>query len=217
MPRAEDVPGTATGTPSTRSSRQHPVPLRNAEPQDVRPFVPGGGSAHQAAGNTGETWVGEIYALNSTADPIDNVTSASTRSSSDVGGQLAPGALGVDIFDRPDQRPDAARHLDLLGVGTAPAPAAPPLPAVIVKVDVDGAQAARSSGRRPAGQIRGRSGRRTGAPRICLAAERAKPVQPDDPDRIRPAPADAGTSLSTTSPAASSSRCSTAARRGASR
>ena len=110
------------------------------------PFVQGGGTGGTQAlpAAPGETWVGEIYALNSSADPIDNVDFGVYKIEfRNASGQLAAGGLfGVDIFE--SNQINASTPQDtwtLLGVGTAPAPAGTVFAqAVLVKVDMDGAQ-----------------------------------------------------------------------------
>ncbi len=110
------------------------------------PFAPGGGSGatQRLAAAPGETWIGEIYAMNAGFDPIDDMDFGVYKIEFlDVGGNLAAGGLfGVDVFE--SNQINGATPLDqwtLLGVGTAPAPANTAwAQAVIVKVDVDGAQ-----------------------------------------------------------------------------
>jgi len=110
------------------------------------PFAPGGGSGAVQAlpAAEGETWVGEIYALNATLDPIDNADFGVYKIEFlDVNFQLvAGGQAGIDVFE--SNPIDASAPIDewqLLGVGTAPAPAGTAwAQAVIVKVDVDGDQ-----------------------------------------------------------------------------
>ena len=110
------------------------------------PFMPTGGTgATQALPATpGQTWVGEIWALNYSADPIDNVDFGVFKIEFlDSAMLLAAGGLaGVDIFE--SNAISAATPLDqwtLLGVGTAPAPAGTAYArAVLVKVDMDGTQ-----------------------------------------------------------------------------
>jgi hypothetical protein len=110
------------------------------------PFVPGGGSGAVQAlpAQPGDTWVGEIYALNASFDPIDNVDFGVYKIEFlDVNFELAAGGIfGVDFFE--SNQINGTTPLDvwtLLGVGTAPAPANTAwAQAVIVKVDIDGAQ-----------------------------------------------------------------------------
>ena len=110
------------------------------------PFSPGGGSGAVQAlpAAPGQTWVGEIYAMNASFDPIDNVDFGVYKIEFlDVNFQLAAGGvLGVDVFE--SNQINGSTPLDtwtLLGVGTAPAPPTTAYAqAVIVKVDVDGTQ-----------------------------------------------------------------------------
>ncbi len=109
------------------------------------PFGPGGGSGcvQRVPAAPGQTWVGEIYAMNASFDPLDAVDFGVYKIEFlDAGGNLAAGGLfGVDVFE--SVQFNASFGTDtwtLLGVGTA---AAPPntawAQAVIVKVDLDGA------------------------------------------------------------------------------
>jgi len=87
------------------------------------PFVQGGGSGGTQAlpAAPGETWVGEIYALNSSTDPIDNVDFGVYKIEfRDASGQLAAGGLfGVDIFEsNPINATTPQDTWTLLGVGT---------------------------------------------------------------------------------------------------
>lgn len=110
------------------------------------PFSPGGGSGavQSVPAAPGETWVGEIWALNASFDPIDNVDFGVFKIEFlDAGGNFAAGGIfGVDVFE--SNPINGSAPLDqwiLLGVGTAPAPANTAFArAVIVKVDVDGGQ-----------------------------------------------------------------------------
>jgi hypothetical protein len=110
------------------------------------PFVMAGGTGGVQAlpASPGQTWVGEVWALNWTADPIDNVDFGVYKIEFlNASMQLAAGGLaGVDIFE--SNAISAATPPDvwtMLGVGTAPAPAGTAYArAVIVKVDMDGAQ-----------------------------------------------------------------------------
>ncbi len=110
------------------------------------PFVPAGGSGGTQAlpAEPGETWNGEVWAMNSSTDPIDDVDFGVYKIEfRDASGQLAAGGLfGVDIFE--SNLIDATTPQDewtLLGCGTAPAPPnTATVHAVIVKVDIDGAQ-----------------------------------------------------------------------------
>lgn len=110
------------------------------------PFAPGGGSGavQYLPAAPGQTWVGEIYAMNASFDPIDNVDFGVYKIEFlDVNFQLAAGGIfGVDVFE--SNQINASAPLDtwtLLGVGTAPAPAGTAYAqAVVVKVDVDGTQ-----------------------------------------------------------------------------
>ena len=110
------------------------------------PFSSGGGSGavQVVPAEPGQTWVGEIYALNASFDPIDNVDFGVYKIEFlDVNFQFAAGGVfGVDVFE--SNPINATIPLDvwtLLGVGTAPAPAGTAYArAVIVKVDVDGGQ-----------------------------------------------------------------------------
>jgi hypothetical protein len=90
----------------------------------------------------GQTWTSQIWALNWSADPIDNVDFGVLKidflNSSQ---QLAAGGLaGVDIFEsNPINAATPRDEWTLLGVGTAPAPAGTAWARiVIVKVDMDG-------------------------------------------------------------------------------
>jgi len=110
------------------------------------PFSPGGGSGAVQAlpAIPGQTWVGEICARNASFDPIDNVDFGVYKIEFlDVNFQLAAGGVfGVDVFE--SNQINGTTPLDvwtLLGVGTAPAPANTAYAqAVLVKVDIDGAQ-----------------------------------------------------------------------------
>ncbi len=110
------------------------------------PFNPGGGSGGVQAlpAAPGETWVGEIYAMNASSDPLDDVDFGVYKIEfRDASGQLAAGGLfGVDIFESNPINATMPQDVwTLLGVGTAPAPDGTAFAqAVIVKVDVDGAQ-----------------------------------------------------------------------------
>jgi hypothetical protein len=117
--------------------------------QSLKTFGPffqfgGSGATQRLAAVPGQTWAGGIYAINWSADPIDNVDFAVYKIEFlDAGGALAAGGLaGVDIFESPPI--NAGTPMDVwtfLGVGTAPAPANTAwAQAVIVKVDMDGAQ-----------------------------------------------------------------------------
>jgi hypothetical protein len=92
--------------------------------QSLKTFGPffqfgGSGATQRLAAVPGQTWAGGIYAINWSADPIDNVDFAVYKIEFlDAGGALAAGGLaGVDIFESPAWAQ-----------------------AVIVKVDMDGAQ-----------------------------------------------------------------------------
>lgn len=110
------------------------------------PFVPGGGTGATQLeyASPGQTWIGEIYALNWSADPIDNIDFGVYKIEFlNSNFQLAAGGLfGVDIFESNQINAATPQNVwTLLGVGTAPAPAGTVyVRAVIVKVDVDGAQ-----------------------------------------------------------------------------
>jgi len=110
------------------------------------PFGPGGGSGavQVVPAVPGQTWVGEIYALNASLDPIDNVDFGVFKIEFlNASFQLvAGGVLGVDVFEsNPINASAPIDEWTLLGVGTAPAPAGTAYAqAVIVKVDVDGTQ-----------------------------------------------------------------------------
>ncbi len=110
------------------------------------PFSPGGGSGAVQAlpALPGETWVGEIFALNASFDPIDDVDFGVYKIEFlDVNFQLAAGGqLGIDVFEsNPINGTTPQDVWTLLGVGTAPAPPATAYAqAVIVKVDIDGGQ-----------------------------------------------------------------------------
>jgi hypothetical protein len=142
-----DVPGTANW--NTFNNVFTTATLFRSGTQCLKtfgPFVPAGGSGgtQALAAAPGETWVGEIYAMNSSTDPIDNVDFGVYKIEfRNASGQLAAGGLfGVDIFE--SNQIGAATPQDtwtLLGVGTAPAPAGTAFAqAVIVKVDMDGTQ-----------------------------------------------------------------------------
>jgi hypothetical protein len=110
------------------------------------PFAPGGGSGatQTVPAMPGDTFVGEIWAVNSSLDPLDDVDFGVYKIEFlDAAFQLAAGGIfGVDVFE--SNPIDGTSTLDqwvLLGVGTAPAPPNTAYAqAVIVKVDVDGAQ-----------------------------------------------------------------------------
>jgi hypothetical protein len=116
------------------------------------PFAPGGGSGAVQAlpAAEGDTWVGEIYAMNAALDPVDDVDFGVYKIEFldaggllvDCGGGAGVPVAGCNVFE--SNALDASAPLDewqLLGVGTAPAPAGTALAqAVIVKVDIDGAQ-----------------------------------------------------------------------------
>lgn len=110
------------------------------------PFVVGGGAGatQMLPAVAGETWVGEIYALNSSTDPIDDQDFGVYKIEFlDAALNLvAGGVAGVDVFE--SNAINGATAVDtwtLLGVGTAPAPAGTAWAnAVLVKVDIDGAQ-----------------------------------------------------------------------------
>ena len=110
------------------------------------PFAPGGGSGAVQAlpAAEGQTWVGEIYALNASFDPIDDVDFGVYKIEFlDVNFNLVSGGVfGVDVFEsNPINGTTPMDEWTLLGVGTAPAPAGTAYAqAVIVKVDLDGAQ-----------------------------------------------------------------------------
>ncbi|MEZ5065984.1 MAG: hypothetical protein R3B81_14720 [bacterium] len=109
------------------------------------PFAPGGGSGctQLLPAAPGETWVGEVYALNASFDPIDAVDFGVYKIEFlDASFNLAAGGVfGVDVFE--SNQINGTTPLDtwtLLGVGSAPAPANTAwVNAVIVKVDLDGA------------------------------------------------------------------------------
>ena len=110
------------------------------------PFAQYGGSgATQVVPATpGQTWVGEIYALNASFDPIDNVDFGVFKIEFlDAAMNFAAGGVfGVDVFEsNPINGTTPLDAWTLLGVGTAPAPAGTAFArAVIVKVDMDGTQ-----------------------------------------------------------------------------
>ncbi|MFN0149386.1 MAG: hypothetical protein ACKVU1_01575 [bacterium] len=110
------------------------------------PFGPGGGSGavQVVPASPGQTWVGEIYAMNASFDPIDNVDFGVYKIEFlDAAFNFAAGGVfGVDVFESNQINGTASFDVwNLLGVGTAPAPANTAFArAVIVKVDVDGAQ-----------------------------------------------------------------------------
>lgn len=110
------------------------------------PFVPAGGSGATQMLPTlpGQTWVGRIWAMNWSFDPLDSVDFGVYKIEFlNASMQLAAGGLaGVDIFESNPINATLPRDTwTLLGVGTAPAPAGTVwVRAVIVKVDLDGAQ-----------------------------------------------------------------------------
>ena len=110
------------------------------------PFVEGGGvgAVQVVPANEGDTWVGEIYALNSSSDPIDSVDFGVYKIEflNAAGDFAAGGVFGVDVFESNAISGATPRdEWTLLGVGTAPAPVGTAFArAVIVKVDVDGTQ-----------------------------------------------------------------------------
>jgi hypothetical protein len=109
------------------------------------PFGPGGGSGatQRLPASPGQTWVGQCWALNASFDALDAVDFGVYKIEFlDAAGNLAAGGLfGVDVFE--SNQINGTAPLDqwqLLGVGTAPAPPNTAFAqAVIVKVDVDGA------------------------------------------------------------------------------
>jgi hypothetical protein len=104
----------------------------------------GSGAVQALPASPGQTWVGEIYALNSTIDPIDNADFGVYKIEFlDASFNLvAGGVAGVDVFE--SNQINGSTPFDqwtLLGVGTAPAPAGTAYAqAVLVKVDMDGTQ-----------------------------------------------------------------------------
>ena len=117
--------------------------------QSLKTFGPfaqygGSGATQVLPAAPGETWVGEIYALNWSNDPIDNVDFGVFKIEFlDAAFNFVAGAtFGVDVFE--SNQINGATPRDqwiLLGVGTAPAPAGTAYArAVIVKVDMDGTQ-----------------------------------------------------------------------------
>lgn len=102
----------------------------------------GAGATQQVPAAEGQTWVGEIYAMNWSSDMIQgNDFGVFKIEFLNASGQLvAGGVLGVDVFE--SNAINAGTPLDtwtLLGVGTAPAPAGTAFArAVIVKVALDG-------------------------------------------------------------------------------
>jgi len=117
--------------------------------QSLKVFGPfaqfGGSGAVQAVpAAPGQTWVGEIYAMNSSLDPIDNADFGVYKIEFlNASFQLAAGGMfGVDFFEsNPINGSTPLDAWTLLGVGTAPAPANTAYAqAVLVKVDMDGAQ-----------------------------------------------------------------------------
>jgi hypothetical protein len=104
----------------------------------------GSGCTQVVPAAPGQTWIGEIYALNWTADPIDNADFGVFKIEFlDASFNFAAGAtFGVDVFEsNPINGATARDAWTLLGVGTAPAPAGTAWArAVIVKVDMDGTQ-----------------------------------------------------------------------------
>jgi len=108
------------------------------------PFQPGGGTGatQLLPAAPGQTWVGEIYAQNNSADALDSVDFGVYKIEFlDAGFNLAAGGLaGIDVFEsNPINAGSPVDVWNLLGVGTAPAPAGTAfVNAVLVKVDVDG-------------------------------------------------------------------------------
>jgi hypothetical protein len=104
----------------------------------------GSGATQVLPAAPGETWVGEIWALNYSGDPIDNIDFGVFKIEFlDAAMNFAAGAVfGVDVFE--SNQINGTTPLDvwtLLGVGTAPAPPGTAFArAVIVKVDMDGTQ-----------------------------------------------------------------------------
>ncbi len=102
----------------------------------------GAGATQSLPALPGQTWVGEIYAMNFSADSIQGadfgVFKIEFRNA--AGNLAAGGVLGVDVFE--SNVINASTPLDtwtLLGVGTAPAPVGTvSAQAVIVKVAIDG-------------------------------------------------------------------------------
>jgi hypothetical protein len=110
------------------------------------PFAQYGGSGctQVVPASPGQTWVGEIYAMNASFDPIDNVDFGVFKIEFlDASYNFVAGAtFGVDVFESNAINGSTPHDVwTLLGVGTAPAPAGTAYArAVIVKVDMDGGQ-----------------------------------------------------------------------------
>lgn len=109
------------------------------------PFLPGGGSGSTqiVPAAPGQTWIGQIFAMNASSDPLDGVDFGVYKIEFlDASFAFAAGGVfGVDFFESnaiDGTLPQDTWHA--LGVGTAPAPPGTAWArAVIVKVDVDGA------------------------------------------------------------------------------
>ncbi|MFN0149385.1 MAG: FlgD immunoglobulin-like domain containing protein [bacterium] len=142
-----DVPGSAIWSTFNQVFTTRTTARSGAQSlKTFGPFVPGGGTgARQTApALPGETWIGSVWAMNLSSDPLDNVDFGVYKIEFlDASLQLAAGGLaGVDIFEsNPISALTPQNVWTELGVGTAPAPAGTAFArVVIVKVDVDGAQ-----------------------------------------------------------------------------
>jgi hypothetical protein len=142
-----DVPGTANWTSFNNVYTTATTAYTGTQClKTFGPFVPAGGSGatQMLAAAPGQTWLGQILALNWSADPLDTVDFGVYKIeflNSSL--QLAAGGLaGVDIFESNPINASLSQDVwHLLGVGTAPAPDGTVWArAVIVKVDMDGAQ-----------------------------------------------------------------------------
>lgn len=104
----------------------------------------GTGAVQALAAQPGQTWVANVWVLNSSADPIDNVDFGVLKIEFlNAGfGLVAGGQAGVDVFESaPINASTPLNVWTLLGIGTAPAPANTAYAQIVlVKVDMDGAQ-----------------------------------------------------------------------------
>lgn len=125
------------------------IAIARSGSQSLKTFGPfsqfgGAGGVQVVPASPGQTWVGEIWAMNWSADPIDNVDFGVYKIEFlDAAFNFVAGAqLGIDVFESNPINGSTPRDAwTLLGVGTAPAPAGTAWArAVIVKVDMDGTQ-----------------------------------------------------------------------------
>jgi len=104
----------------------------------------GTGAVQALAALPGQTWVAEVWVLNSAADPIDNVDFGVLKIEflNASFGLVAGGVAGVDVFESAPVNASTPQDVwTKLGVGSAPAPAGTAYAnIVLVKVDMDGAQ-----------------------------------------------------------------------------